>query len=222
MWKTGRNSQNTKECLLEAACHLFAEKGFSATTNRDICSRAGANIAAINYHFGSKEKLYAEAWRKAFHNSLEKHPPDGGVPPDAPAEERLHGRIQAMIHKFADKENPAFQIAHKEMAVPTSLLKEVKVECIGPLQEEMNNVLRELLGPEVPEQQVHFCQASIESQCFRILRHTRTSGSIQPETVSASSKDIEDDIAGYADHVFRFSLAGIKAVRSSIENDTDY
>ncbi|NNC88848.1 MAG: TetR/AcrR family transcriptional regulator [Akkermansiaceae bacterium] len=47
----------TRERILEAAEGLFAERGFEVVSLRDITSLAGANVAAVNYHFGSKEKL---------------------------------------------------------------------------------------------------------------------------------------------------------------------
>ena len=50
----------TKARLLEAAGEEFAEKGFELARVRAICERAGANLAAINYHFGDKEQLYVE------------------------------------------------------------------------------------------------------------------------------------------------------------------
>lgn len=47
----------TQERLIEAAETLFAEKGFEAVSLRDITAQAGANVAAVNYHFGGKENL---------------------------------------------------------------------------------------------------------------------------------------------------------------------
>ncbi len=47
----------TKEHIMDAAMRLFAEKGFEATTVRDISTLADVNVALINYHFGSKEGL---------------------------------------------------------------------------------------------------------------------------------------------------------------------
>ena len=47
----------TRERLLQAAETLFAERGFEATTLRELTSLAGGNLAAIHYHFGSKEAL---------------------------------------------------------------------------------------------------------------------------------------------------------------------
>ncbi|WP_419780659.1 TetR/AcrR family transcriptional regulator [Maridesulfovibrio sp.] len=52
------SDQTTKHRILEAASRVFCEKGFKSTTVRDICAEADANVAAINYHFGDKRKLY--------------------------------------------------------------------------------------------------------------------------------------------------------------------
>ena len=49
----------TRERILDAAEALFGEKGFESVSLRDITGRAGANVASVNYHFGSKDKLIA-------------------------------------------------------------------------------------------------------------------------------------------------------------------
>jgi AcrR family transcriptional regulator len=60
---------DTRAQLLEAAGQVFAEKGFDRATGREICERAGANAAAINYYFGGTEGLYA-AVIEAAHDRL--------------------------------------------------------------------------------------------------------------------------------------------------------
>lgn len=47
----------TKEALIEASVVLFAEKGFDVVSVRDITGAAGANVASVKYHFGSRENL---------------------------------------------------------------------------------------------------------------------------------------------------------------------
>lgn len=51
---------STEDRLLVAAERLFAERGFAATSVRDITAEAGTSVAAVNYHFGGKDKLYRE------------------------------------------------------------------------------------------------------------------------------------------------------------------
>lgn len=55
---------STKERILGAAEELFAQQGFSGTSLRQVTSRAEVNIAAVNYHFGSKENLVNEVFRR--------------------------------------------------------------------------------------------------------------------------------------------------------------
>lgn len=52
-----RASAATKDRILDAAEALFMERGFTATSLRNITARARVNLAAVNYHFGSKEEL---------------------------------------------------------------------------------------------------------------------------------------------------------------------
>ena len=53
--------EQTRSRLLEAAREIFSQCGFQGATVREICRRADANVAAVNYHFGSKDGLLAEA-----------------------------------------------------------------------------------------------------------------------------------------------------------------
>ena len=55
---------DTKDTILDAAEDLFAEQGFGATSLRQLTARAGVNLAAVNYHFGSKEDLAKAVLRR--------------------------------------------------------------------------------------------------------------------------------------------------------------
>ncbi|WDE97911.1 TetR/AcrR family transcriptional regulator [Lentisphaera profundi] len=54
--------QNTKTRILIAASRVFSQKGYENTTVQDICTASDANIAAVNYHYKSKENLYKTVW----------------------------------------------------------------------------------------------------------------------------------------------------------------
>jgi TetR/AcrR family transcriptional regulator len=61
-----RRKESTKEAVRRAAAELFAEKGFAATSTREICQRAGITKPVLYYHFGDKHHLYEELVLDAF------------------------------------------------------------------------------------------------------------------------------------------------------------
>ena len=63
--KKNREDRDTRWHLLEIAGQVFSEKGFAGTTGKEICRRAKANVAAINYHFQSLDGLYAAVLKEA-------------------------------------------------------------------------------------------------------------------------------------------------------------
>ncbi len=167
--KTGANRSGTRQRLLNAGCRVFARKGYRDATIAEISRRAGANIAAVNYHFGGKCKLYVAVWHHLFHESLKIHPPDGGVPEDASPEKRLRGRIGALVRRTTSADNE-FAIIEKEFGDPTGLLEGPMKKAIGPLREKMLALVGELLGKGATERQTEFCAMSIMGQCLA-LRH---------------------------------------------------
>jgi AcrR family transcriptional regulator len=56
----------TKTALLEAAKQLILERGYAATSVRDLAAASGTNLAAVNYHFGSRENLLNQAVLESF------------------------------------------------------------------------------------------------------------------------------------------------------------
>ena len=55
---------DTKEIILDTAERLFAERSFSSVSLREITAEAGVNLAAVNYHFGSKDALLLAVFRR--------------------------------------------------------------------------------------------------------------------------------------------------------------
>lgn len=203
-------SANTRDRLLSAASRIFADKGYQDATIAEICERAQANIASVNYHFGDKQTLYLEAWRHAFNQELNQYPPDGGVSQSAPVEQRLAGHINSLIRRVADEESYSFAIIHKEMAQPTRLLADILEKEINPQRLQMLGLLRECLGQNASEQQLQYCHASIMGQCFQLLRLKQVQ---QARPQRTHAVDLSD-ISAFVDHVVDFSLAGIRAIRS--------
>lgn len=91
------SKDTTRERILVAASDVFVEKGFDNTTVRDICTAADANVAAVNYHFGDKQKLYFEVLQLWMREYVEKSTREEGVTPDTTPEERLRQLIRAEL-----------------------------------------------------------------------------------------------------------------------------
>ena len=206
---------DTPAQLLEAACEVFAEKGYRRATIAEICKRGGANIAAVNYYFRNKETLYAEAWRLAFQRSLDAHPPDGGIPATAPSEERLRGHILSLMRRIIDPRNHEFEIVRKELAHPTGLLAEVMRASIEPVGKALSGIIDEMLGPKASDRQVRLCQMSIMAQCLHPMMRERFRKLLPAHAGEPSP--LNAGIEAIAEHVTRFSLAGIEEIRRRIE-----
>lgn len=205
----------TRMRLLVAASRIFAEKGFQEATIAEICEQAETNIASVNYHFRDKESLYLESWRYAFKNELKTHPPDGDIAADAPAEQKLAGRIKSLLARIADDRSYSFAIINKEMAQPTRLLTEILEKEIDPQRRQMLALIRECLGPEASDEQLIFCHASIIGQCFHLLKMKHLQNSTR---IPFKLPGLEDSTL-FADHVVRFSLAGIRDLRAQLNQD---
>ena len=220
MRKQRSDGQETRQNLLTAAGEIFARKGFKATTIGAICQEAAANTAAVSYHFGSKEALYVESWRHAFNRSLRLYPQDGGVSPAAPAAERLHGLILAIMRRIVDPQSHDFDIFHKELANPTGLLVKAIQESVEPIFKVLALLVGELLGRDAQEHEVRLCAMSIRAQCFGPLLHARRRKNEQGIPI-CDLEPLLSDVEQLAEHVTRFSLAGIRALRTRQTQKTE-
>src|SRR5688572_25186360 len=119
--RPSENDADTRLRLLRAAGLVFAEQGFRDATVRDICARAGANVAAVSYHFGGKEELYVALLEHLGRLAIERHPPDRGVVPGASAEARLYAFVHSFLTRMLEDEGVGCIVA-REMIDPTLAL----------------------------------------------------------------------------------------------------
>ena len=210
MKKQRSDAINTRQSLLEAAGEVFAKKGFWSATHEEICSKANANTAAINYHFNSKENLYIEAWKHSFEKSMGKYPPEGGALPDDPAEKRLLGRVSSFLKRIADPETHEIDIILKEMANPTGLLTEVIAAKIGQFDGDFISIIKEIMGKGAKAEQTGFCYMGLISMCFGPMLHLR---SVNEDAHMPRPEFLPLDLGveRLADYIVRFSLAGIRS-----------
>jgi len=197
----------TRRQLLEAAGEVFAEVGFRKATVREICRKAGANVAAVNYHFGDKESLYAEVLRYSQQKAFEKYPPLLGVAADAPPEEKLRAFVRSFLLRIFDDGSTTWfgKIMSREMVEPTGALDSLLEARIRPMADELRGIVAEILGCPLNSEKVRFCSFSIVGQCV-FFHHCRTMIlRLFPEQKLDAS--VVEQLAG---HIARFSLAAMQ------------
>jgi hypothetical protein len=200
----------TKERLLDAACEIFAEKGFRNATVAEICERAEANIAAVNYHFGDKESLYEAVWRHAFEVTSSTYPIGGSVAGDADVEELLYGYASAILHRiFSEGEAGLFpRLLNQEMAAPTLALDKIAKEALFPQSQQVEKTVKKFFGDPCDEHMLWLGKHSIIGQCafYNFSRPLR-------EQVMGCGEMTEEGIVRIARHIAKFSLGGLKEIQ---------
>ena len=83
-----------------AALECLRDKGYAATTARDLVEASGTNLASIGYHFGGKEELLNEAIARGMDAWTAIIEEEVFAESQAPAEERLRSALAAMIDRF--------------------------------------------------------------------------------------------------------------------------
>ena len=205
--RTVTHDLETRDRLLKAAEHLFAERGFKNVTVRDICRAARANVAAVNYHFGDKLGLYRavlradmDAVRQASESAREA---GRGQPPD----EQLRRYMMIWIRRML---TPGRETVHRliqhEMSDPTPLLDEMVEQVVRPRLEYLSGVVARMLGRDPTDPIVLRCVASTQAQLVSYL----------PNPVAArlgfAFTSTPAQIDEVARHIADFSVAGIRAI----------
>ncbi len=195
----------TPQRIIEAAGEIFAAKGFEAATVREICTRAEANIAAVNYHFGDKQRLYIEAVKRAHHGRELLFPmPEWG--PEVTAETKLADFILTLLKRMTSPDSGwEGELMSREIARPTEACAELARESIRPHFAVLNEILAELI-PAADQLERHLTAFSIVGQCL----HYKFADPVIRQLVSA------EEYAGYhvellAQHITDFSLRSLRA-----------
>jgi TetR/AcrR family transcriptional regulator, regulator of cefoperazone and chloramphenicol sensitivity len=202
-------SVDTRQRLLDAAGEVFAKRGFRNSTIREICRRARANLAAVNYHFGDKQRLYAAVMEYAHARAREKYPLVSDESAALPPAQRLHTFIHHVMFSLFAEGVPSWpgQLMAQEMIEPTAALDALVENTIRPMSERLAAIVGELLGAGMTAEQVRLCQMSIIGQCL----HPRNARPVI-QRIFPQQQYGPEDIAALADHITRFSLAALRGL----------
>ncbi|MBY0309412.1 MAG: CerR family C-terminal domain-containing protein, partial [Phycisphaerales bacterium] len=158
---------DTRRRLMEAAGPVFARRGFADATVREIVAAAGANVAAVNYHFGDKLGLYRAVLDHYAGEAMAAHPV---APPGtelADPETRLRVFVSAFIHRLFDEGKPAWmsQMIAREMTSPSEAFASLAERHMLPQVRTLRAIVSDLTGLPEEDVRVQRCAASVIAQC---------------------------------------------------------
>jgi AcrR family transcriptional regulator len=195
----------TRDQLLDHAAELFAERGFKKVTVREISESSGANIAAVNYHFGDKFGLYREIVERAIAVMEETTTVAMAAGRNAAPEEQLRVFIHVFVERLlAPKAGSYIQrIMMREMEDPTPMLEAVARRVMQPRMAYLCAIVGRLLGRRASDPLVRNSAVSIHAQC--LMCKTTPALAMLQTTFNYGPADA----AELAEHITQFSLAAI-------------
>lgn len=173
-----RNSQalaagDTRERILAAGQHFFAEHGFEGATLRDITEAARVNLAAVNYHFGSKDELLRQvletgiapivaARLKALDDCLTDN---GNVPP---LEAMVEALVRPLVALSSGDHRDIMRILMHARTTKYPWIGDLVINRFQPLHEKFVDVLQRIL-PDLSRSEVAFRYDGGRSATLQIL-----------------------------------------------------
>jgi AcrR family transcriptional regulator len=201
--------------LLHTALRLFAQKGFSKTSTREIAREAGVNISAISYYFGDKEGLYAATFSEPMGGDSSDLVAACNVPGQS-LEDTLRICMVSMIDPLKQGEivRQCIQLHMREMLEPTSRwAEELERDIKGP-HRAIANLLCRHLKVERADDDIHRLTFAITGLSMQLYVSQDFIEAIRPSLLR-TSRAIDtwaDRLTGYA-----LALVEAEAVRRNAE-----
>ncbi len=207
--KRRAKARRTRQPLLEAAAEMFARHGFRTTRVRDVCRRARANVAAVNYHFGGKQRLNVAVLQNAYFSL-----PGTDSRSLLSDETRPEARLQAFIRLFriqllsGGRGTLYVKLIAREMFEPTRAMAGLVDKGLRPQAEALLVIVRQLLGKRATDGRARRCANTVLGQClhYHVAR---------PAIARLGLERVErPDINGLTRHITDFTLGALQHLAS--------
>jgi AcrR family transcriptional regulator len=203
--------------ILMAAGPIFAEVGFARATVREICGAAGVNVAAVNYYFGDKQRLYVETVKHAYQLRSTQVPMPAWSGDESP-EEMLRGFLAALARRMLGEDQGwTQQLLLREVLNPTSACKTLVEDFFRPQMDFVMDVLAKLLPSDVSMVRRRKVAFSVFGQCL----FYRVAGEAVKLLVSDEERQSHFGIEDIASHIADLILSSIQPCPDSWRTETD-
>ena len=208
--------QGTRTELLEAAGHVFAEKGFDRATGKEICERAGANSAAINYYFGGMDGLHAAVLEEANRRLVPLESVTAAIAQKTSARAKLEAIIELVVEKLLGPISSSWVLGviSREILLPTSALEHLFETQGLPKVRIAKSIIGELMG--LPEDHPAVSRGCISVMAPLLLLFVADRYGLKRlfPTLSLTSNEAKV----LSRHLVRFALGGLSAVTRDVRN----
>ena len=207
--ETPSGSDPTRAKLIAAAGEVFAESGFHSATVREICQRAGANVAAVNYYFRDKLGLYTEVLKESLFAAQGEAMQDALAHSKDPVD-ALRKFIHGILRRMYGADRPAWSVrimAH-EMAHPTPALAHVIDEAFRPRYNQLREMIGRILQLPADHQTTRLCAHSVIGQVVHFVQGRPVIAILWPTLNMTDSEDLQL----VANHITDFTLRNLRAL----------
>lgn len=210
MSTTSENSSSgdsTRERILIEAGPIFADKGFRATTVREISDHANVNVASINYYFGDKRNLYHQTVVLAREMRVEQVP-EPNWDATTTSDQKLLDFITLILRRLVAMQTEPWQVRllMREILEPTETCKHLVEEYFRPFFNTLCGIIDDLVGHPLPEPTRNKIGFSIIGQCL----YYRFSAELTRMMIEQQDYVDQYDLDNLAKHIYLFSIDGIR------------
>lgn len=192
----------TRAKILESAGELFGAQGFGSTTSKAVAKRAGVDLASINYHFGSRDGLYEAVLVDAHRRFIALEELHTIAALEVEPEEKLRRLIQLLAARFASHGHWSGPVLVREMLNQSSHIDVLIEREVPPKLAVVLGILHQITGIPAGDPALVRCFISTMAPCMILYLAQGSKPSrllrIQPDAM--------------ADHLYRFAIAGLKAM----------
>ena len=203
----------TKDRILNEAEILFAQKGYNGVTVREITDAASCNLAAVNYYFGNKWKLYLSVFRfrwlpraKRVRESVVKDLDCHEIPSRTQV---VNALSQAFLKgPLAEEERARHSLLIiRELAEPTEAFELVAEDALRPLFSIIGDNLRPMMPPELEKERLSLNIFSI----FALVTYFNLA---RAAVTHITGQEYDQDFKSMlVEHISDFSLKGLGAIK---------
>lgn len=208
--RVGRvDGENTRQHILQVAGQVFAERGLAHATSKEICERAGTNMAAVNYHFGGRDELYQAVLVEAHRQIVSVEELAEAVGAARGALARLRTVLGRMLglggHGSVQAQPPwGYRVILREVMSPSPQLPAFIQQAVMPKAALLRQLVAEIVGLPPAHPAVQRCLLFTVLPCIVMV--------LAPPEMKTRVLPALQDGEGMLDELMRYVGAGLAAV----------